>query len=91
MKPYTRLLWGLLIANVLTAAQATPGVGASKQLPLDRLPVRGHVTVPIGPGWLESGFGSLWVTKIDSRLLIRIDPTTNRVIKSIPAGLDPEA
>jgi YVTN family beta-propeller protein len=49
-----------------------------------------RVTVPAGPGWLGVGFGSVWLTKSESRTLFRIDPTTNKVSASIPVGPDAE-
>lgn len=39
---------------------------------------------------LGVGFGSVWLSKSDSHLLLRIDPSTNTVVARIPVGPDPE-
>jgi len=63
---------------------------ASRQSPLSTLPVAERIKVPAGPGWLGVGFGSVWVSEIDSKMVLRIDPGTNHVIAKIPVGSDPE-
>jgi virginiamycin B lyase len=84
-----RLILLLSIAMTTTAWSAAPGMGPGG-LPLSSLPIVARIKVPVGPGWLETGFGSLWVTKIDSRLILRIDPATDRVVARIPVGSHPE-
>ena len=71
------------------ALAASPAVVAH-QLPLDKLPVSQRIEVPAGPGWLEVGFGSVWVSKSETHEVLRIDPHTNRVIAKIAVGSDPE-
>lgn len=63
---------------------------ATKPRPLSTLPVIAAITVPAGPGWLGVGFGSVWLSKSESDLLLRIDPTTNSIAARIPVGPDPE-
>jgi virginiamycin B lyase len=63
---------------------------ASKQFPLSALPIVARVKVPVGPGWLETGFGSLWISKPNSKEVLRVDPAINRVVATIPVGSDPE-
>jgi streptogramin lyase len=60
------------------------------QVPLAALPIVERVKVPAGPGWLGIGYGSVWVSKSESRVVLRIDPATNRIIAVIPVGSDPE-
>src|ERR1700761_2784770 len=72
-----------------TVWAASPAV-IERQLPLDQLPISHRVMVPPGPGWLEVGFGSVWVSKSDTHEVLRIDPKTNRVAATIPVGSDPE-
>jgi virginiamycin B lyase len=62
----------------------------SKQYALPNLPIVERIKVQVGPGWLAVGFGSVWVTKIDSHLVLRIDPVTDKIIAKIPVGSDPE-
>lgn len=87
----------VLLITMLAAAQpmdgtaaATPADVASKQHPLNELPISERIKVPVGPGWLETGFGSLWVSKTNSKLVLRIDPATNRIVAKIPVGPDSE-
>jgi YVTN family beta-propeller protein len=66
-------------------------VGATtNQLPISALPMIAKVKIPIGPGWLGVGFGSVWVAKSQSAALLRIDPATNTVVATIPVGPDSE-
>jgi len=54
------------------------------RLPLDSLPVVARIPVPSRPDWLAMGFGSVWVVDYKPPSVVRIDPTTNRVVSSIP-------
>jgi DNA-binding beta-propeller fold protein YncE len=84
------------LAALLTFVLAAPGVRAAEPAaagvrhPLKDLPITARVRVPKGPAWLETAFGSVWVAKIDQRVVLRIDPATNRVIARIRAGRKPE-
>ena len=73
-----------------TALCGVPPQLTSNQYDLSRLPIVDRVKVPVGPGWLEVGFGSVWVTKTNSHLALRIDPITDRIVAQIPVGSDPE-
>jgi streptogramin lyase len=73
----------LLLTGTLTMAATT-------RQPLSQLPVLATIAVPPGPGWLGVGFGSVWLSKSDNHLLLRIDPATNAVVAQIPVGPDPE-
>jgi virginiamycin B lyase len=68
---------------------ASPGI-AGHQLPLQKIPVTERIQVPAGPGWLEVGYGSIWVSKSDTHEVLRIDPIAGRVVAKIPVGGDPE-
>ena len=88
----------LLLSSIGFAGHASgssahrPGAAdiASRQYPLSALPIVTRIKVPAGPGWLETGFGSLWVSKSNSKVVLRIDPTNNRVVATIPVGSDSE-
>jgi YVTN family beta-propeller protein len=75
-------------AVVLLALTSTISLAATRRL--SELPVVTTIEVPAGPCWLGVGFGSVWLSKSDSRLLLRIDPATNAVVARIPVGPDPE-
>jgi virginiamycin B lyase len=60
------------------------------QLPISALPIVERIKVPVGPAWLETGYGSVWVSKIDTSTLLRIDPATNKVVATITVGSQPE-
>jgi virginiamycin B lyase len=75
---------GALMAN---AASLPPGY---PQQPLAALPIVERIKVPVGPAWLETGYGSVWLSKINSKLLLRIDPASNKVVARIPLGAKPE-
>ena len=79
---------GILAALlVTTSGQAgTPAVSAHRRHPLLQMPIAARVVVPKGPAWLETGFGSVWVAKILSKEVLRIDPVSNQVIAHIPVG-----
>src|ERR1700734_2851488 len=68
---------------------ASPAV-AGHQLPLEKMPVTERIKVPAGPGWLEVGYGSVWVSKSETREVLRIDPIASRVVAKISVGSDPE-
>ena len=74
----------LALAFTLNVAAAA----ASRSL--KELPLITTIAVPPGPGWLGVGFGSVWVSKSASHLLLRIDPVSNAVVARIPVGPDPE-
>ncbi len=46
--------------------------------------------MPVGPRWLETGFDYVWLTKIKSKTVFRIDLTTNKIVARIPVGSNPE-
>ena len=82
----------IVLATALSiGAQGATAEVAAKQLPLASLPITERIKVPIGPGWLETAFGSLWVSKINSKMVLRIDPIANSIVAKIPAGIDPES
>ena len=76
-----------LMAGVASAGEAP---NKTSRLPVETLPIAARVAVPVGPAWLETGFGSLWVTKINSKEVLRIDPSSNKVIATIRVGSKPE-
>ncbi len=49
--------------------------------------------IPGEPDWMAEGFGSVWVSRTDpegeGNFLDRIDPTSNKVVASIPVGRNP--
>ncbi len=67
----------------------TPKI-TSKQFALASLPIVDRIKVPVGPGWLEVGFGSVWVTKSDSHIALRINPVTDHIVAKMAVGSDPE-
>jgi YVTN family beta-propeller protein len=79
-----------LVSSLSAAASAAASTAATKPRPLAELPVMTKVAVPAGPGWLGVGFGSVWLSKSASDLLLRIDPTTHAIVARIPVGPDPE-
>jgi virginiamycin B lyase len=82
---------GLLALAFLGAlpcpAAVTP---AFPHQPVSALPITDRVRVPVGPAWLGTGFGSVWLSKSDSKSVLRIDPATNQVVARIRVGSDPE-
>jgi virginiamycin B lyase len=82
----------MLFASAI-AALAANGAAApltSQQRPLSAMPIVERIKVPVGPAWLETGFGSVWLSKIDQKLLLRIDPVGHKVIARIPLGVKPQ-
>lgn len=79
-----------LCVTVFMCLLVASSEAATKPRPLADLPVITKITVPAGPGWLGVGFGSVWLSKSQSKLLLRIDPTTHQVVARIPVGPDPE-
>lgn len=73
-----------------TATDAPARQLHSGQSPLSALPIVERIRVPAGPGWLGIGYGSVWLSKSESKLVLRIDPRTDRVVATIPVGSDPE-
>lgn len=83
----------LLATLCITAAatsQSAPTTLAVRRQPLSSLPIVKRIKVPAGPAWLEIGFGSVWLSKIKSRAVFRIDPGTDRIVAKIPVGPSPE-
>jgi streptogramin lyase len=79
-------------AHAVQAAPAEPAASAvshAGRLPLSALPITARIKVPEGPAWLETGFGSLWVSKTNSKEVLRIDPDSNEVIATIRVGAKP--
>jgi virginiamycin B lyase len=83
-------LMGVACLPQARMALAAPASVVSKQFQISALPVVARIKVPVGPGWLETGFGSLWVSKSRSKRVLRIDPATNQIVARIPVGSDPE-
>jgi YVTN family beta-propeller protein len=77
----------LLIFLLMRVSSVT---AATSQLPLSALPMIAKVKVPPGPGWLGVGFGSVWLSKSESDVVLRIDPATSIVVATIPVGPDSE-
>jgi YVTN family beta-propeller protein len=73
-----------------TRAHSADAAAPVVRRPLSALPITARIKVPAGPAWLETGFGSLWVTKINSKQVLRIDPATNEVLATIGVGSKPE-
>jgi virginiamycin B lyase len=44
---------------------------------------------PDAPDWQVTGFGSVWVSNFTLQAVQRIDPTTGRVIATVPVGPNP--
>ena len=86
------VLASILIVSGLGAqvAHADDAARKSTRQPITALPIAARISVPVGPAWLETGFGSLWVTKIKSKEVLRIDPGSNQVIATIRVGSKPE-
>jgi YVTN family beta-propeller protein len=79
-----------MIGAGLVLVTGSLSMAATSHQPLAQLPVVATIAVPAGPGWLGVGFGSVWLSKSESHLLLRIDPATNAVVAKIPVGPDPE-
>jgi hypothetical protein len=47
------------------------------------------ISVPTHPDGVVQGFGSMWVTYIDTGKVARIDPATNALLATIRVGKDP--
>ena len=86
------VLAGVALVAVLGAAQASGDTVKPKikQLPLAQLPIVARIAVPVGPAWLETGFDTVWLTKIKSKTVFRIDPATNKIVARIRVGSNPE-
>jgi virginiamycin B lyase len=80
----------LLVAVAAQPSLLFAAALAPLQYPLAALPIVARIHVPVGPGWLATGYGSVWLSKSESHQVLRIDPATNRVIAIIPVGRDPE-
>jgi len=78
------------LACAAPAVPLAPAVPPAARLPLSSLPITARIKVPEGPAWLETGFGSLWVSKINSKEVLRIDPDGNKVMATILVGAKPE-
>jgi ABC-type transport system substrate-binding protein/sugar lactone lactonase YvrE len=64
-------------------------VGASLAL-LDPLGAeQANVPLDAAPGPAVSGFGGIWVVEPAKGLLVRVDPSTRRVVTTIPVGSSP--
>lgn len=83
-----RALMALAISALGAVASAKAPVPA--RVLLADVPVEARIEVPEGPGWLGIGYGSVWISKSKSQAVIRIDPSTNKVIATIPVGPDAE-
>jgi len=79
-----------MAASVVGAEAARPPLPPGVRQPIARLPIATRIQIPKGPAWLETGYGSVWVTDILGHQVIRIDHQTNRVIARIPVGSEPE-
>jgi streptogramin lyase len=75
------------LAEVTCQAADIPAYG---QHPVSVLPIVDRIRVPVGPAWLGAGFGSVWLSKSDSKSVLRIDPATGHVVARIAVGSDPE-
>ena len=93
MKKSMKSFASIVVVSVLLTARITSASEPSaktSRLPVESLPIAARIAVPVGPAWLETGFGSLWVTKINSKEVLRIDPGSNKVIATIRVGSKPE-
>jgi YVTN family beta-propeller protein len=82
-----------VLAGASALAGAAPAVPPGTHAPrvaLESVPIEATVSVPEGPGWLGTGFGSVWLSKSKSHAVYRIDPATNTVVATIPVGSDAE-
>ena len=81
-----------VLASVFIGAGVTAaGESANKttRLSIEALPIAARIAVPAGPARLETGFGSLWLTKVNSKEVLRIDPGSNKVVATIRIGAKP--
>jgi virginiamycin B lyase len=80
------------VSGALAAGPPAHGAAslAARQHAMAELPIVARIRVPVGPGWLATGFGSVWLSKSESHAVLRIDPATNRLVATIPVGSDPE-
>ena len=87
-----QVLWGILAsaALVVSAEAGRPSLPPGVRQPLARLPIATRIHIPKGPAWLETGFGSVWVTDILGHQVLRIDPQSNQVVAHIKVGSEPE-
>jgi len=74
----------------LNTAAGDPVSTSVRRSSLSELPIVARIAVPAGPAWLETGFGSVWLTKIKIKTVFRIDPATNRIVAKIRVGSNPE-
>jgi virginiamycin B lyase len=82
----------ILLSGALAVPPPAHGAAslAARQHTVAALPIVARIRVPVGPGWLATGYGSVWLSKSASHALLRIDPASNRVVATIPVGSDPE-
>jgi virginiamycin B lyase len=83
----------LIATSISSASAAASGINVSStanRQPLSQLPIVERINVPVGPAWLAIGFGSVWLSKSKSHLVLRIDPVSNQIIAKIRVGSDPE-
>jgi ABC-type transport system substrate-binding protein/DNA-binding SARP family transcriptional activator len=90
--------FALLSASVVAAAAvvavvlatedaATQAVSANSVVALDASGSIAHA-VPVGarPDAMASGAGSLWVANLDDQTVTRVDPVSDRTLRTIPIG-----
>lgn len=81
----------LVAVWITSPAQSAGPTGiAQYRHALSELTVAARIQVPVGPAWLETAFGSVWVVKILNHEVLRIDPQSNEVIARISVGQEPE-
>lgn len=85
-----RLLATCVAGFILSPAHGTETHLSPWQRPISALPIVQRIKVPVGPAWLETGFGSVWVTKIDDSTVLRIDPPTGQIVAQIRVGSHPD-
>ena len=82
----------ILLSSALAVLPPTDDTAslAARRHAVAALPIVARIHVPVGPGWLATGYGSVWLSKSASHALLRIDPASDRVVATIQVGSDPE-
>jgi len=59
------------------------------QRPISSLPIAAKISIPGSPDWVGIGSDSVWISNAGKDSLARIDPSTNKIAKTVPVSRRP--
>lgn len=62
---------------------------AAVRRPISDLPIAARISVPGSPDWVGIGANAVWISNAGKDSLARIDPSTNKVAKTVAVGRHP--